>query len=1026
MKIFKRSVWACLTSYLAIWLCIVVSAGIIMGNYRKTINELFGLKSYITVTKDTDQDIDTEYYKSNYVKKNADGTVQRSDARGYDGEVYDDTALWKDNIQKADQVQREGATLLWNKDAKGNIGLPLSKGNKVSLFSHSSVDYAYSAASGSSGAAYTAGASTLKQAVEDAGLLANPLLWEFYSSGAGSTYTRTAFAKVNEVPWNRYNESLKSSFSQYGDAAVIVIARQCGESGATDPTQTYADTISKDYFDMSQEEHDMFSNVLSYKANGTFKKVIVLLNTPTGFNFGALDSYRSQIDSCIWVGQGSWEGINEVGRILSGDSIPSGHLVDTYAYDGQSAPAAVNSIFQSYENLRKMKLKDVNFQGTYLVYAENIYVGYKYYETRYEDAVLGLGNADSSAGAVHSKGNWSYGGEVAFPFGYGEAYTTFAYENYKAEKQNDGSWKVTLTVRNTGNFAGQDAVQIYVQKPYTEYDKQNGLEQAAVNLCGYAKTGMIERGKSEDVEITVAADAFKTYDDENKKTYIYEKGIYYITAATDAHNAINNILAAKGKTPDNTNGVMDAAGNVKLVTSFENPKDDFTTFSKSANGSAITNQFESTDWNKYPYKNESEQVVYLSRSNWQDTYPTKNQYAFNLTAEMVSELGGTSADKEWNHTVAVKPGDTMPEYGKDNGLKYVDMKGLDYDDPAWDDLLDQMTLLEQSTLCATAFHGTAAITSIAKPADTTHDGPLGVRLKMLSSNIRTLSFPSSALLAATFNDKLAYDVAVGKGEDMLHAGVTSMYGTAPNLHRSLYGGRAFEYYSEDGFLSGIMCKQETLGMQDCGVYVIIKHLALNDQETNRHGVGVWANEQSIREIYLEAFRPAVEEGKARSLMSSFTRFGTQWSGAYGNLNNEVLRNEWGFDGYVISDCSWRAYMGIIDGLIGGNDCILMELAADSYVPYAENNATVALALREAVHRMLYVTVNTSAVNGINSDTEIINIRVWWEVALLVAQIVVGCLVAISAVMLVISVVFHSKKATKANGLQTTENNKKGE
>ena len=1009
MKIFKRSVWACLTVYLAIWLCIAITAGVVLSGYRKTINNTLGLRGYTTVNKENSGDEDLEYYKSAYVKKDSNGNpLTVTDSNGYKHQVYDDAALRKANIEKADAVQREGATLLWNNDVDGNVGLPLAEGNKVSLFSHSSVDYAHTASVTSSGKAYLGGVSNLKQASENAGLTVNPTLWDFYDTGDGSSYVRTDFSKVNEVPWNRYTDMVKRSFSNYGDAAVVVISRVCGESGATDATQLYADTISKDYFDFSQEEHDMFANILKYKADGVFKKVIVLLNTPTGFNFDAFKNYRDKIDSCIWVGQGGWEGINEVGRILAGKSIPSGHLMDTYAYNGQSAPAAVNSIFQSYENLRKMKLKDVNFQGTYLVYAENIYVGYKYYETRYEDAVLGQGNATSTKGTVNSTDGWVYGEEVAFPFGYGAAYTTFAYENFSAKKQSDGSWKVTLTVRNTGSVAGQDAVQVYVQKPYTDYDKQYGLEQAAVNLCGYTKTGMIAPNDTEKVEITVSADSFRTYDDEQQKTYIFEKGTYYITAAQDAHEAVNNILAAKGKTPANTDGVMDAEGNQKLVESFVNSTNDFEKYSKSANGTKITNQFETTDWNKYPNRNEGETVVYLSRNDWESTYPTKNQFRFTLTNAMVEELGGNNTTSEWNHTVEVKPGDEMPKYGATNDLKFVDMKGLSYDDPAWNDLLDEMTLLEQSTLCATAFWGTAAIESISKPEDKTADGPMGIRFKMTSSDTRTMSFPANSLLAATFNDKLAYDVAAGMGEDMLHSDCESMYGTAPNLHRSLYGGRAFEYYSEDGFLSGMMCNQQTKGMQDKGVYVVIKHLALNDQETNRHGVGIWANEQSIREVYLEAFRPSVEDGNARSMMSSFTRFGTVWSGAYGNLNNQVLRGEWGFDGYVISDCSWRAYMGIIDGLMGGNDCILMELAADSYVPYAENNATVALALREAVHRILYVTVNTSAVNGIGSNTEIVQVKTWWENALDIFLTVTIVLTSCSAAMLVTSIVIHAK------------------
>lgn len=987
----------------------IIVGGILANNvYKRTINDYFGLRGYETHTVETDPDKDLEYFHSDYVKKNADGSVMRVTENGYTHDVYDDDALWEADVKKAEEVQKEGTVILWNTDSEGNRGLPLSSGNNISLFSHSSVDYCYSATSTSSGKALTDGADNLKQAFEKSGFNVNNTLWDFYDSGAGSSYKRSAFSSINEVPWNKYTSAVTTSFADFGDAAVIILSRQCGENGATDATQKYADTDSGDYFDLSPEEEDMFSRIIGYKKQNVFKKVVLLMNTPTGFNFATLEDYRNDIDSCVWIGQGGYSGLNAVADILAGKIIPSGHLVDTYTYNAQSAPAAVNSVFSSYSNIRSMNLKNLNFQGTYLVYAENIYVGYKYYETRYEDAVTGNGNASSATGAVNSSDGWVYGDEVAYPFGYGESYTTFEYSNYSVTETDDG-YEVSLTVTNTGNEAGADAVQIYVQKPYTEHDKKYGIEQAAVNLCGYAKTKELAANEHEDIKITVEKDAFRTYDDAYYNTYIFEAGDYYITAASDAHAAVNNILAAKGYTPSNTSGVMDAEGDTSLVWKYENARDDYEIFSRSANGTEITNRFESTDWNKYKY-NSGDTFEYLSRSDWEGTYPTA--LSFKLTTEMVDELGGTNDNDEYNHEV--KDVDPMPTYGADNGLVLINMKGLEYDNEAWDDLLDQMTLLEQSTLCATAYHGTTVVDSIVKPEDVTLDGPMGIRQYFKNNKeLHTMSFPSNALLAATYNDRLAYEVAQLMAEDMIHCDVDSMYGTAPNLHRTLYGGRAFEYYSEDSFISGAMCRWQTQGIQDKGCYVVIKHLALNDQETNRHGVGIWANEQSIRELYLEAFRPAVEDAHAKGVMSSFTRFGTVWSGAYDGLNNKVLRDEWGFDGYVISDCSWREYMGIIDGLMGGNDCILMELSPDSYVPYAENNGTVAQALREAVHRILYVTVNTTAVNGVNSDTEIVEIVNWWQYGILAIQIVLGVIAGGCIVMTVLSFILKKRSDKKS-------------
>ncbi|MBO5328515.1 MAG: fibronectin type III-like domain-contianing protein, partial [Clostridia bacterium] len=662
-------------------------------------------------------------------------------------------------------------------------------------------------------------------------------------------------------------------------------------------------------------------------------------------------------------------------------------------------PAFINAIAKTYSNAHDIGLREVAKQGLYITYAEGIYLGYKYFETRYEDAVLNQGNATSKAGAVNSEGDWKYSEEVAFPFGYGGSYTTFEYSNFKIVENTDGDFEVTLTVKNAGSKKGADAVQIYSQKPYTEYDKQHGVEEAAVNLVGYAKTAELEAGATQDVKVIVRGDVFKTYDANNAKTYIREKGTYYLTAAQDAHDAVNNILAAKGKTPANTNGVMDAAGNSSLVKAYEFTDDDFTTYAISETGVEITNQFDDTDWNKYENKTEGT-LVYLSRKDWAATYPTET-IQLSLNDKMVYDLS-------WDKEVVENPEDEMPLYEQTHVFNLIDLKGLDYDHSAWDTLLDQLSLQDQITLLGTAYHGTEAIAHIAKPAEVTKDGPLGVRQKYKTNSTGyTLSYPSTTLLAASYNDKLALEVGTLMGEDMLHAGITGIYAPGANIHRMTYSGRNYEYYSEDGFMSGMMCKWQVVGIQAAGCYVNVKHIALNDQESNRYGVNIWVNEQAIREVYLPAFEYAVTEGDCTGLMASFTRFGVLWSGAHKGLMTNVLRGEWGFDGFVISDCSWYPFMGVVDGVMAGTDCILDTADPTAYYA-AETNATVAQGIRESTHRILYVVVNSNAMNGYSANTRIYEVKEWWQHLVTGVQIGVAAVTGILAIITALTFIFHGK------------------
>ena len=1009
-KLFRKRIWIPTTSVLGFFTLVLTIGTPIAEQYRNTLNtEIFNLES-TRIERDETADADLEYYKSHYVKKDENGNpLYVTDASGYKHQVYDDEALFNQDQIKAKQVQREGTTILWN----NKNAFPLSESQKLSLFSQSSCNIVLSG-SGSGWAMnkYTDSQpiNDFKQALEQVGYSVNSTLWNFYKSGDGKSYRRSDTFKINEVPWNKYTSEVKNSFSEYGDAAIIVLSRRAGEwyPSNTTPDATNntgdsklvgADTVNGDYFDLSQEEIDMIDNVIDAKKKGTFKKVIVLINTANSINFRYLNTKKNDIDSCIWIGQPGTEGINEIANIIKGTSIPSGHLSDTFLMDCQSAPAAQNAIYQKYNNVSGQPWKSDTrntelFQSTYLIYQENIYVGYKYYETRYEDAVLNQGNASSNVGIRNSKNQWKYNEEVAYPFGFGESYTTFAYENFTCTENKDGDYNGSVDVKNTGTSKGQDAVQFYLQRPYTDYDKTNGIENAAVNLVGFVKTDTINPGQTKRVETIIEGDKFATYDDMNKKTYILEKGNYYVTASSDSHNAINNILAKKGKTPQNTNNVMDEEGNANLVAEFNIQKDDFTKYSKTKTNNSITNRFDDVNWNTYSNKDEVE-ITYLSRKDWQSTYP-KQKYNLSVNAAMLKDLG-------WDEILEANPEDKMPKYGQKNGLNLADLIGKDFNDPMWDILLDQLTLDEQIYFLSSAYWGTPNISSINKPYEKTGDGPLGLRKKYLNWDHYVMNFPIAPLLSATYNKVLMQEVGTLKGEDMLHCGFTGMYGPGGNIHRSAYGGRNYEYYSEDGYLSGQCLKYESLGISSTGCYVNVKHFALNDQETNRHGVGIWSREQGIREIYLEAFEPAVTEGKCLGLMSSFTRFGTKWSGAHRGLLTDVLRGEWDYKGYVISDCSWRKYMGVADGVMAGNDNILYENPDRTQYYQAKENATLAQAIRLSTKRVLYVAVNSNAMNGLDSNAKIVNVIGWWEYTLWTLDVVFVLLTILSTVMLIISI-----------------------
>lgn len=847
------------------------------------------------------------------------------------------------------QVEAEGAALLMN----NNNALPLAADAKVSTFSSSSVNLVYGGTG--SGNIDASTADTLRTALEKVGVTVNPTLWDFYTVGAGKDYARSKSGTVAkssevtaEVPWDVYTDEVKDSVAQYGDAAIVTLSRVGGEGADL----SYGEV---NYLALDENEKAMLQNVAEMKKNGTVKKTILLINSANALQVDFLKNNEYDIDAALWIGDVGISGINAVAEILTGKVNPSGSLVDTYCYDNFSAPAMWNFTPTTYEGY--VEGGDVSAKAkSYMIYQEGIYVGYKYYETRYEDFVTGNGNA----------GDYAYGDIVAYPFGYGMSYTNFDISDMNVSyNAADDTYTVTVKVTNTGDMAGKKTVQVYVQSPYTDYDKENGVEKSAVSLVGFGKTGMIEPGASETLSMTVNKRDIASYDTYGAGTYILDAGDYYFTAATDAHNAVNNILAAKGYTVESTNGKMTADGNADLTYTWTEDALDTTTYATSENGTAITNQLSNADPNLY--EGIEETVTWLSRSDWNGTLPTET-VKLALTELLKKDLKDIRYDPADYESV------DMPTLGAKNGVKLYDMIGLDYNDPKWDELLDQMTFDEMNSLIGDAFHWTMPVKSVEAPGTRDENGPQGLTASLLSSDksqLTATAFTSEDVMAATFNTEIMTEIGKVIGNNCLEADIACLYGPGNNIHRTPYGGRNFEYYSEDGFLSGMMSAYEVKAIQDKGVHVVMKHFALNDCEQDRIGLGVWLNEQAAREVYLKAFQAPVEVGNANGVMIAYTRWGAVWSGGNYGLVTGILRNEWGCDGMVITDNVLTQYVNGPDGVLAGVSIYdaMMSFVTDT-LPEYKNDPVIVTAMREACHHNLYAIANSCGMNGVDADTTI--------------------------------------------------------
>ena len=885
-------------------------------------------------------------------------------AQYYVGEFATEEERVAAGAELVKQVEAEGAALLTNIDK----ALPLAGGSKVSLFSTSAVNIVYGGTG--SGNVDSSKSDNLKVALEKEGFEVNQTLWDFYETGAAKDYTRgnagavvqdsaTASgygsAEIVEAPWSLYKETagVLDSIEEYGDAAIVVLSRIGGEGADSYFDHTLAD--GKNYLALNDNERDMMANIKALKDAGKIDRIIVLINTSNALQVDFLKNNEYGVDATLWIGGVGQTGLNAVAGILNGTINPSGSLADTYCYDNYSSPVMQNFTPIQYEG----DLSQIpGHADTYMIYQEGIYVGYKYYETRYMDYVMGTGNA----------GNYNYRDDVAFPFGYGLSYTTFEYSDmtldYDAATQ---TYTVTVKVTNTGDVAGKETVQIYVSSPYTQYDIDNKVEKAGVQLVGFEKTDILAPGASETLTIAVDGDYVASYDAYGAGTYIMDAGDYYFTAATDSHNAAENVLAAKGyQFADNK---MDGVGNEALVRVWNNPTLDTTTYATSDAGVAITNQLSDAD----PNLNDNvDDIVYLTRNDWEGTMTSlEKTVKFVLNEYLIAGLQDEKYKADPNTTVP------MPTLGADNGMKLVDMIGKDYDDPAWDALLDQLTFDEMVTFIADAFHWHMPVESVQAPGTRDENGPQGLTVTLFGSGlgVQTTALTSEDVLAATFNKELAYGIGNIVGEDCLAARVTFLYGPGANTHRSPYSGRNFEYYSEDSLLSSEMAHYEVAGIEENGVFVVYKHFALNDCEQDRIGLGVWLNEQAAREIYLRAFQGGLEDSQAsgNGVMMAYTRWGTTWSGSNSGLLRGILNGEWNCNGLQITDNVLNTMVNAVDGVLGGTttfDSMLAFYVTDKGLARFEDDPVVVTAMREAAHHNLYAIANSQAMNGIGADTTI--------------------------------------------------------
>lgn len=854
------------------------------------------------------------------------------------GTLSDETN--EEAAEVAEEIMEDGIVLLKNESL-----LPLNETKKLNIFGWESINPAYGGA-GSGGINDLYDIVSLNQGLENAGFSINQELVDFYNN-YGADNPEMSIQKQSwtlpEPPVDTYNDELIKSAKEYSDVAVVVLSRKAGEGHndiPMDVKKAAYDNNSDEYDDfpegehylqLSQTERDMVDMVCS-----NFDNVIVIYNGANQFELGFADEYP-QIKSVVWCPGTGNVGFNALGKVFSGEVNPSGKTPDTFVYDMTTAPWWNNAEKIEYTNLADMAVEGMN-AGTAQVYApaftnyvEGIYVGYKYYETAAQEGAI------------------DYDKTVQYPFGYGLSYTEFEQKMGELEEK-DGQISVDVEVTNTGDVAGKDVVEVYYKPPYTN----GGIEKSSANLIEFEKTNLLQPGESQTVTVTFSIEDMASYDENNAKAYVLEKGDYVISINSDSHT----VLDQKTYTADKD-----------VVYKGENKR--------ASDDTAATNVFE----------DEKGDVTYLSRADHFANYEeaTAAPASAELGEPYVSEY---HLNSNFDKTTYLNDEDVMPTTGADNGLTLADMRDADYDDPRWEKLLDQLTVDEMANMIAMAGYQTAAMDSVGKVATLDFDGPAAINNNF--TGVGSIGFPIEVVVASTWNKELAQAWGECMGKISQEMGAEGWYAPGMNTHRTAFGARNYEYFSEDGVLAGNMGAKAVEGARNYGVYSYIKHFAM--YEGNAKMVSVWSNEQAIREIYLKPFEISVKQGGANAVMVSWSFLGDKWTGESSNLMKTVLRDEWGFRGMALTDFfrnNGHGFMNADAALANGVDAMLSTFNGEENNVANPEHPTSVLQMRNACKNVMYTVVSSWAYDGKHKETGMEN----WKKAGIGIDVVIALFIA---------------------------------
>ncbi len=879
--------------------------------------------------------------------------------------------------------------------AKNEAGaLPLTRDARVTMLGRASADPVFGGSG--SGSVDTNSAVTVRGGLENAGLTVNDEVYATIEAFAAenprghiemdnpdaSSYT------VGELPVGDY-EARSGTFAEFGDAAIVTIGRPGGEGGDLTRDMTGWDDHAEPgqhQLELNKDEKDLIA-----LAKASFETVVVVVNASTTLELGELQA-DPEVDAILLAGSPGATGFNALGSVLTGEVNPSGRTVDVWAADFTADPTFANFGSFFYSNVeasypvsaveKATSNATVTSNAPFVNYSEGIYVGYRYYET------------------AAAEGFIDYDDAVVYPFGYGLSYTDFTWAVTGTEAGDvDGTVAVTVEVTNTGTVAGRDVVELYYSAPYTP----GGVEKSEVVLGDFAKTGTIAPGASETVTLELAVEDMASYDHLGAKAYVLEAGDYTLSLRTDSHTV------AAGTEPITYPVASDV-----VYTGEEHRASDL---------AEVTNRFDDVSA-RFSADGADGTVVPMSRADFAGTFPQAPTAEQSVADEATQE--GFAA---WDHEAEAAAFDgEMPATGERSDLTLVDLRGLPKDDPRWEELLDSLTVGDMTDMLLNGAYQTAAIASIAKPQTVEPDGPAGFS-SFINSSINGVAYPSEVLIAQTWDVDLGTAMGTMIGEEALQKGLNGWYAPAVNLHRSPFGGRNFEYYSEDPLLSGRMAAAVSNGAASKGVYTMLKHFALNEQETNRvdNGPATWATEQTIREIYLKPFELAIkdvsldvryiadDEGTieettvgALGIMSSFNRIGATWTGGSKPLMTDVLRGEWGFEGFAITDFNLYPYMNPNEGLDGGTDLTLTFQPSKSFGD--TTSAKAVTDIRNATHNILFTVANSNAMNGLAPGATVTYTPPTWVYVQIGVAVLLGLLVLVGAFLVVRRVRRHRSAA----------------